>query len=163
MGQRIYWVPHTACFMGCAHCHNDSSLPGQRATRELIDRIVAYLPRPESPYRLEEVLVGGGEALMRGAETEYLIRTLRERFPRGPQGAVAFSQPDSHKPAPAPAGSHGGLLKRFLRMAGRRGSCSPTYSFRSFTRFTHARTSASTVGNTALTSGTVMPGLMRGS
>ena len=37
------------------------------------------------------------------------------------------------------------------------------HSFRSFTRFTQARTSASTSGSTALTSGTVMPALMRGS
>ena len=96
MGQRIYWVPHTRCFVGCAHCHNDSSLPGRRATRDLIDRIIAHLPSPNSPYRLEDVLVGGGDALMRGAETEYLIRTLRERFPRGPQGTVAERRAAGH-------------------------------------------------------------------
>jgi transposase len=37
------------------------------------------------------------------------------------------------------------------------------YSLKSFTVFTHARTSASTSGSTAFTSATVMPALMRGS
>jgi hypothetical protein len=96
MGQRIYWVPHTTCFMECAHCHNDSSLPGRRATRDLIDRIIAHLPGPESPYRLEDVLVGGGDALMRGTETEHLICALRARFPRGPQGTVAERRAAGH-------------------------------------------------------------------
>ncbi|MBN1581258.1 MAG: hypothetical protein JXA89_11195 [Anaerolineae bacterium] len=89
MSQRIYWVPHTLCFLGCAHCHNDSSRSGLRSTREHIDRIIAHLPGSESTYRLEDVLVGGGEALMRGAETEYLIRSFRDRFPRGGHGTVA--------------------------------------------------------------------------
>ncbi|MET4817540.1 hypothetical protein ABIA95_009232, partial [Bradyrhizobium sp. LA8.1] len=43
------------------------------------------------------------------------------------------------------------------------GRVTASHSFRSFTRFTHALTSASTWGSTALTSCTVMPGLMRGS
>ena len=86
--QRIYWVPHTVCFLGCAHCHNDSSRSGRRTTRALIDRVMAHLPGSASPYRLEDVLIGGGEALMRGVETEYLIRAFRERFPRGTQRTV---------------------------------------------------------------------------
>ena len=84
MTQRIYWVPHTKCFLGCAHCHNDSG-PGQPAKRALIDAIIGHLPGPESEYRLEDVLIGGGEALQRGVETEYLIQTFRQRFPRGPK------------------------------------------------------------------------------
>ena len=84
MTQRIYWVPHTACFLGCAHCHNCSSPSGVRSSRDLVDRIIAHLPGPESVYRLEDVLVGGGEALMRGMGTEHLVRAFRERFPRGP-------------------------------------------------------------------------------
>jgi hypothetical protein len=96
MAQRIYWVPHTVCFLGCAHCHNDSALSGRRAARDLVDRIIDHLPGPESTYRLEDVLVGGGEALMRGAETEYLIRTFRKRFPRGAQGTVAERRAAGH-------------------------------------------------------------------
>ena len=42
MTQRIYWVPHTKCFLGCAHCHNDSG-PGQPASRALIEAIIAHL------------------------------------------------------------------------------------------------------------------------
>jgi hypothetical protein len=71
-------------------------MPGRRATKGLIDQIIAHLPGPESPYRLEDVLVGGGEALMRGVETEHLIRSLRERFPRGPQGTVAERRAAGH-------------------------------------------------------------------
>jgi hypothetical protein len=89
MAQRIYWVPHTICFFGCEHCHNDSVMAGLRADRALIERIVANLPGPDSPYRLEEVLVGGGEALMRGQQMEFLVKTLRARFPQGPQATVA--------------------------------------------------------------------------
>lgn len=96
MTQRIYWVPHTTCFLGCAHCHNDSSPSGRQATRNLIERIIAHLPGPESDYRLEDVLVGGGEALMRGQETEYLIRTFRGRYPRGPQRTVAERRAAGH-------------------------------------------------------------------
>jgi hypothetical protein len=89
MTRRIYWVSHTLCALGRAHCHNDSSSLGQRTSRDPIHRIIAHLPGPESRYHLEEVLVGGGEALVRGAETEYLIRTFRARYPRGPQATVA--------------------------------------------------------------------------
>jgi hypothetical protein len=96
VAQRIYWVPHTVCFLGCAHCHNDSSLAGLRAERELIDRIIDHLPGVESSYRLEDVLVGGGEALQRGAETEYLIRTFRERYPRGLESTVAERRTAGH-------------------------------------------------------------------
>jgi hypothetical protein len=85
--QRIYWVPHTKCFLGCAHCHNDSGR-GQPAERSRIDAIIDHLPDPDSEYRLEEVLVGGGEALQRGVETEYLLRAFRRRFPRGPQAKL---------------------------------------------------------------------------
>jgi hypothetical protein len=88
MAQRIYWVPHTVCFFGCEHCHNDSVMEGIRADRTLIDRIIANLPGPDSPYRLEEVLVGGGEALMRNQQMEYLVRAFRARFPRGPQATL---------------------------------------------------------------------------
>jgi hypothetical protein len=94
--QRIYWVPHTVCFLGCAHCHNDSSLAGQRAQRDLIDRIIDHLPGVESHYRLEDVLVGGGEALQRGAETEYLVRTFRERYPRGSEPTVVERRAAGH-------------------------------------------------------------------
>jgi hypothetical protein len=96
MTQRIYWVPHTLCFLDCAHCHNNSSLSGRRSTRELIDRIVDQLPGPESHYRLEDVLVGGGEALQRGAETEHLIRAFRGRFPRGPERTVSERRASGH-------------------------------------------------------------------
>jgi hypothetical protein len=89
MAQRFYWVPHTVCFFGCAHCHNDSVLRGIRANRTVIDGVIANLPTPESAIQLTEVLVGGGEALMRGQEMEYLIRRFRERFPRGPQATAA--------------------------------------------------------------------------
>jgi hypothetical protein len=96
MAQRIYWVPHTVCFLGCSHCHNDSSLSGRRAKIDLVDRIIDHLPGSDSYYRLEDVLVGGGEALMRGTETEHLIRRLRERFPRGTQSAVADRRSAGH-------------------------------------------------------------------
>jgi hypothetical protein len=89
MTQRIYWAPHTVCYFECEHCHNDSVLEGRRATPERLDRIIANLPGPDSHYRLEEVLVGGGEALMRGQHMEYLIRRFRERYPRGPQADIA--------------------------------------------------------------------------
>jgi hypothetical protein len=89
MTQRIYWVPHTLCSLGCGHCHNDSSPMGRRTSRDLIDRIIAHLPDPKSGYRLEDVLIGGGEALVRGAETEYLIHAFRARYPRGPECSVA--------------------------------------------------------------------------
>jgi hypothetical protein len=82
--------------MACAHCHNDSSPSGRRAERDLIDRIIAHLPGPESTYRLEDVLVGGGEALQRGTETEYLIRTFRERYPRGAERTIAERRAAGH-------------------------------------------------------------------
>ena len=31
MAQRIYWAPHTVCFLGCEHCHNDSIMAGVRS------------------------------------------------------------------------------------------------------------------------------------
>jgi hypothetical protein len=96
VAQRVYWVPHTRCFLGCVHCHNDSSPAGRRANRDLIERIIDYLPGPESAYRLEDVLVGGGEALRRDEETECLIRTLRGRFPRGPEDTVAERRAAGH-------------------------------------------------------------------
>ncbi len=52
MTQRIYWVSHTLCSLGCAHCHNDSSPMGRSTSRDLIDRIIAHLPDPKSDYRL---------------------------------------------------------------------------------------------------------------
>ncbi len=85
MTQRFYWVPHTVCFFGCEHCHNDSVMDGIRANRRIIEQIVQNLPGPESPYPLEEVLVGGGESLMRNQQMEYLVQTFRSRFPKGPQ------------------------------------------------------------------------------
>ena len=96
MAQRIYWVPHTLCFLGCEHCHNDSVLEGVRAVGETIERIVSHLPDAQSPYRLDEVLVGGGEALMRNAHMEHLIRTFRERYPRGPHRTVAERRAAGH-------------------------------------------------------------------
>ncbi len=88
MSQRVYWVPHTICYFGCKHCHNDSAMGGIRASRQIIDGIIAHLPEQESRYALDEVLVGGGESLMRNNEMEYLIRKFRERFPRGSQALV---------------------------------------------------------------------------
>jgi hypothetical protein len=88
MGQRIYWVPHTICYFGCHHCHNNSVMGGIRASRQVIDGIIAHLPLQDSRHGLEEVLVGGGESLMRNNEMEYLIREFRARFPRGPQATV---------------------------------------------------------------------------
>jgi len=78
MAQRIYWVPHTICFFGCAHCHNDSVLDGIKASRSIIDGVIAHMPPPDSRYRLEEVLVGGGEALMRNQQGE-ITRADRPR------------------------------------------------------------------------------------
>lgn len=92
MTQRIYWVPHTVCYFGCTHCHNDSVMGGIRASTSVIDAVIANLPGPETPYRLEEVLVGGGEGLMRGQQMEHLIRQFRARFPRGPQATPAERQ-----------------------------------------------------------------------
>jgi hypothetical protein len=89
MAQRVYWVPHTVCYFGCAHCHNDSVMEGIRASQRVIDGVIANLPGAKSPYRLEEMLVGGGEALMRGQQMEYLVRQFRERFPRGSQATIA--------------------------------------------------------------------------
>ncbi len=89
MTQRVYWVPHTVCFFGCAHCHNDSVMHGTRASRRVIDGIIANLPDATSPFQLEEMLVGGGEALMRGQQMEYLVRQFRARFPQGPQRTLA--------------------------------------------------------------------------
>lgn len=88
MGQRIYWVPHTICYFGCLHCHNDSRLQGVRASRAVIDGVIEHMPGPNSPYRLDEVLVGGGESLMRNNEMEYLLQRFRARFPQGPQATV---------------------------------------------------------------------------
>lgn len=96
MAQRIYWVPHTICYLGCEHCHNDSLMHGTRASREVIEGVVAHLPDPTSRYRLEDVLVGGGEALMRNSEMEFLVRTFRARFPRGPQATVAERRAAGH-------------------------------------------------------------------
>jgi hypothetical protein len=89
MAQRVYWVPHTICYFGCEHCHNDSIMAGIRASRQTIDAVIAHLPGSDSLYRLEEMLVGGGEALMRGQQMEYLVQRFRERFPRGPQATPA--------------------------------------------------------------------------
>jgi hypothetical protein len=89
MTQRVYWVPHTVCYFGCAHCHNDSVMQGIRASRSIIDGVITNLPGPETGIQLEEVLVGGGEALMRGQQMEYLIERFRQRFPKGPQATLA--------------------------------------------------------------------------
>lgn len=96
MTQRIYWVPHTICYFGCLHCHNDSHMGGVRASRSVIDGVIAHLPSPESPYRLEEVLVGGGESLMRNNEMEYLVEGFRARFPQGPQATVEERRAAGH-------------------------------------------------------------------
>ena len=89
MSQRIYWVPHTICFLGCEHCHNDSGPDGSVASQELLARVVEHLPRDDSPHRLEEVLIGGGETLVPCAEIDYLVRALRRRFPQRSQGTLA--------------------------------------------------------------------------
>lgn len=96
MGQRVYWVPHTICYFGCKHCHNDSVMGGIRASRQVIDGVIAHLPGSESPYRLDEVLVGGGESLMRSNEMEYLIRGFRAKYPRGSQATVAERRAAGH-------------------------------------------------------------------
>jgi hypothetical protein len=96
MTQRIYWVPHTVCFLGCEHCHNDSLMEGMRAEEVVIDRVIANLPAPGSRYPLEEVLVGGGEALMRNQGMEYLIRCFRERFPQGPEATLEERRAGGH-------------------------------------------------------------------
>jgi hypothetical protein len=88
MAQRIYWVPHTICFLGCDHCHNDSCLEGIPSSKDVLDRCVSNLPSEESRYRLEEILIGGGDALVRHQHTEHLIRSLRQRYPQGPQNTV---------------------------------------------------------------------------
>jgi len=89
MTQRVYWVPHTVCFFGCAHCHNDSVMHGTRASKRVIDGVIANLPGSDSAITLEEVLVGGGESLMRGQQMEYLVQQFRARFPQGPQPMLA--------------------------------------------------------------------------
>lgn len=96
MAQRIYWVPHTICYFGCKHCHNDSVMGGIHASRQVIDEVIAHLPGPESPYRLEEVLVGGGESLMRNNEMEHLIGGFRAKYPRGAQATVAERRAAGH-------------------------------------------------------------------
>lgn len=96
MAQRVYWVPHTVCFLGCEHCHNDSLMTGVRGARPIAEAIIANLPGPESRHRLAEVLVGGGEALMRGAGMEALVTAFRARFPRGPQTALAERRAAGH-------------------------------------------------------------------
>jgi hypothetical protein len=96
MAQRIYWVPHTVCFFGCEHCHNDSLMEGIHADHDVIDKVVANLPEPNSRYPLQDVLVGGGESLMRNQGMEYLIKRFRERFPQGPQGSLEEKRAGGH-------------------------------------------------------------------
>ena len=48
--------------------------------------------RRRSRYQLEEVLIGGGESLMRNQQMEYLVTQLRARFPRGPQATIKERQ-----------------------------------------------------------------------
>jgi len=92
VAQRIYWVPHTVCFFGCEHCHNDSVMEGIRADRDVIDGVISHLPECGTRYGLEEVLIGGGESLMRNQQMEYLITRLRARFPRGSQATIKQRQ-----------------------------------------------------------------------
>ncbi len=96
MSQRIYWVPHTVCFFGCEHCHNDSVMEGIRADRAVIDRVIDHLPDHGSRYELEEILIGGGESLMRNQQMEHLITRLRSRYPRGPQATIKERQEAGH-------------------------------------------------------------------
>lgn len=96
MAQRIYWVPHTVCFFGCEHCHNDSLMEGIRADKAVIDQIIANLPAPDSHYSLQEVLVGGGESLMRSQGMEYLIQRFRARFPQGPEAILEERRAGGH-------------------------------------------------------------------
>jgi len=96
MAQRIYWAPHTVCFLGCEHCHNDSIMAGVRSPAAINEAIIAHLPGPESRYRLDEVLIGGGEALMRHVGMEQLVVDFRRRFPRGPQKTVAERRAAGH-------------------------------------------------------------------
>ena len=86
MAQRIYWAPHTLCFLGCLHCHNDSDAEGLPGSAAVVDAVIANLPDGSSRYRLEEVLVGGGEPLMAPDLLERAVRGLRARYPRGPRG-----------------------------------------------------------------------------
>ena len=62
----------------------------------MIDRCIERLPERDSKYRLEDVLIGGGEALVRNAETERLIRSMRQRFPKGPQETVNERRASGH-------------------------------------------------------------------
>jgi hypothetical protein len=96
MAQRIYWVPHTICFFGCEHCHNDSLMEGISANKEVIDQVIANLPEPGSRYPLQDVLVGGGESLMRNQGMEYLIQRFRARFPQGPEATLEERRAGGH-------------------------------------------------------------------
>ncbi len=96
MAQRIYWAPHTVCFLGCEHCHNDSVLAGTRSSAATHAAIIDHLPALTSRYRLDEVLIGGGEALMRHAGMEQLVLDFRRRFPAGPQETVAARRAAGH-------------------------------------------------------------------
>jgi hypothetical protein len=107
MAQRIYWVPHTVCFFGCEHCRNDSVMEGIRADRAVIDGVVANLPAPGSRYALEEILIGGGESLMRNQQMEYLIVQMKptvlsereRRFYTAHLGATVMNQLFTHDPS----------------------------------------------------------------
>ena len=85
MTQRIYWAPHTLCFLGCHHCHNDSDAKGSPGSPDVVDAVIANLPDVTSRYRLEEVLIGGGEPLMVPDLLERAVRGLRARYPQGPR------------------------------------------------------------------------------
>ncbi|MFO7697693.1 MAG: radical SAM protein [Anaerolineae bacterium] len=89
MTQRIYWVPHTVCHFGCLHCHNESVSDGKVTEPALIDRLVEHLPDSDSPYRLEEVLIGGGEGLALHTNVAHLVQALRERFPAGAEKTLS--------------------------------------------------------------------------
>jgi hypothetical protein len=70
------------CFLGCEHCHNDSCLEGIAASKDVLDACVTNLPGDRSPYRLEEILIGGGEALVRQQHTEQQLSDQELAFYR---------------------------------------------------------------------------------
>ena len=69
---------------------------GIRADRGVIEGVIDHLPEPGSSYPLEEVLVGGGEALMRDQAMEHLIRRFRQRFPQGSEASLEERRSAGH-------------------------------------------------------------------
>jgi hypothetical protein len=71
-------------------------MEGIRADRAVIDGVIDNLPEQHTHYELEEVLIGGGESLMRNQQMEYLIAQLRAKYPQGPQATIKERQQAGH-------------------------------------------------------------------